>query len=304
LEVVKDVTALSISQLTSASLPGRSVGEGVSALDLDRDGSEELLVYLATTRGPGMPSFNDVAIFRVGPGLALDPQFEILGADDPAVWPTAEHDQSKLAFSPSPLQTSWLQDTRELDFNGDGVRDLLLGDHGAEWPETGFDEYESDDWSMLYETDPAFRAGWPGGDVQVVLSGQTPEVVNVTNERAFWHQTAAGDIDGDGDPDIITAEGGKVRLFLNDGSGQFSRAEAPIGDDQPVSSPYNFGVSNIEVTDLDQDGIAEMIFGPTAGRWLDTHKAINTLISVIHTPRLKILAAAVLSIPTPSSVTN
>lgn len=268
------MTSVVMTEIIGASLPNRSIGEGISALDIDRDGSEELLVFLATTTQPGAPSFNDVAVFRIGENLGLDPQFAMRGLDDPAAWPTVVHDQSQMPFSPSALQTSWLQDTRELDFNGDGVADLLLGDHGAEWPESGFEDYQSEDWPRLYETDPAFREGWPGGDVQIVLSGDTPEVVQITDERLFWHQTAAGDIDGDGDPDVITGAGNQVRLFLNDGQGNFSRTDAPVGEDEPESSPRNFSISNVEAADLDQDGVDELIIGPTAGRWLDAEPGL------------------------------
>lgn len=77
----------------------------------------------------------------------------------------------------------------------------------------------------------------------------------------FYVTSGFGDLDGDGDPDLVlgSGHGNEHRLLLNDGSGRFQ-------DFQRL--PGIFGAANtisidVDFADLDRDGRAEIIFTST-----------------------------------------
>ena len=78
----------------------------------------------------------------------------------------------------------------------------------------------------------------------------TVHVVDETSSRSI----DAGDLDGDGDPDIISALTGAapaIKWFANDGSGAFSEQD-------PVSAPYG-SVMRVRLSDLDQDSDLDVV---------------------------------------------
>ena len=128
------------------------------------------------------------------------------------------------------------------DFNGDGILDVVAVSH----PE-GVDE----DLSYL----------------DVVLSNETGweqfnlDAPSQSNFEGYYHGVAVGDIDNDGDVDLMVAAGSnqgqeEIVSFLNDGSGNFSK-NFPL---------VNFSVDNkkyaytIELEDIDLDGCLDVIY--------------------------------------------
>ena len=68
----------------------------------------------------------------------------------------------------------------------------------------------------------------------------------------------AGDVDHDGDIDLICVEGSEIVIYCNDGRGCFSRlarAVAGLGRRRPKSANWGGAV----VTDLDNDGVADIL---------------------------------------------
>ena len=267
------MNSLALKELARVTLPSRPQGEGIGYLDANLDGKGEIFFPVASTRDPGHPLLNDVAIITVDGTLAnlsLTPNFEIhvdpnlnQANLDAAAFPTLTHNEKLYPTQGGVLQSGWLQDLGHFDFDGDGRLDLFVSGHGREWPREGFDDYSADDWGFLFSTYSEF-SDFPGEDIRILLSADTPRVINVTNNPQFYHQAAVGDIDGDGDSDIVAVNLGKV--FLNDGTGNFGAIDFL---EDLIGKVWS---SNIEVADFDQDGFAEIILGPDGLRSIERYE--------------------------------
>ena len=112
-----------------------------------------------------------------------------------------------------------------LDFDGDGDEDLFVGD-GVR--------------SILYENDGAGR--FTDVTERAGLAHSTQEGISATG-------VAAGDVDGDGRPDLfVTNSFGPSRLFRNAGGGRF----AEITNESGISTPPN--TRSAAFADVDGDG--------------------------------------------------
>ena len=135
------------------------------------------------------------------------------------------------------------------DFNGDGNNDLFIADHG-------------------YDVDPK-----PGASNQLLLwtdEGYEDATDRMPSDPAgFTHNAAAGDVDGDGDMDILVANsysqtlGGLFvagpYLLLNDGTANFTLNTSSLPDSLETDNRRAPWV--VDIADLDEDGYQDLLIG-------------------------------------------
>lgn len=124
------------------------------------------------------------------------------------------------------------------DFNQDARPDIFIACHG-------------------YDADP-----FPGEPNQILLSqGDGRYELRNATEAGFWHGATAADLNGDGYPDVILVTGDNRAVYLNDGTGAFTRETT---NRLPGSPEWGFEGSiyfTVELVDVNEDGHLDLLLG-------------------------------------------
>ena len=131
----------------------------------------------------------------------------------------------------SPGQGSPLQ-TLVADYNGDGKLDIFIAD-------TGMGSWKG-------HRDSYFLSQ-PNG---TLLESSTSHLDRKGQSAAFNHAAATGDIDNDGDMDVVWSYSGKLVCLMNDGKGKMKSKNCG-----------NISAFGMELADIDGDGDLDMIHG-------------------------------------------
>ena len=198
------------------------------------------------------PNFNEMDAFRIDKGnlgvadLYGDGTLDIIaGFSDEMISSTSWlHEGNKersqgyseyMVFSPKDNYKTpdnfdfWMaRNILASDFNGDGIDDVVFIQHGRD-----------------------FRPWSPQPNI-VMLSGPDGYTRIELNEKGLHHGGATGDIDGDGDIDIVATVTDKrtISAYYNDGNGNFKRKTVVN-----AGKRYN----NMQLWDIDNDGNLDMI---------------------------------------------
>jgi FG-GAP-like repeat len=136
---------------------------------------------------------------------------------------------TRQAFGPTPMLARVI---KVRDVNADGSPDILVG--------------------TTYETQSQLYLGDASGNFTNVTRTHLPQIKASIGDLEF------GDVDGDGDLDVVLAdwgpgspmlnEGGRTVLWLNDGTGHFTNATGERMPDVPVKFSWE-----LEFVDVDND---------------------------------------------------
>ncbi len=138
----------------------------------------------------------------------------------------------ELAFVRHDIDRDFTGENKALaDLDGDGLLDVIVGGPALRW-------YQAPDWTMH----------------------QIAEA-----ESVFMGHMQAGDIDGDGAPDLVTPDGDWIVWFENPGGSLAADGQAwtwhAVGDQE-------FWAHELELADMNRDGKLDIVTNPNLKLWL------------------------------------
>ena len=176
----------------------------------------------------------DVVVTRIDFNSAQTFPIEILVNDGRGGF----RDQTAQLFEGLVPRPEWPRQTVLADFNGDRRADILTANTGNDVPP------------------------FPGSPSTLVLSSANGKFVdasgNLPREPAFTHSAAAGDVDQDGDADVLLGHLGRpVELLLNDGSGRFTSAPGLLPPS--IKIPGHDRYTRSAFLDVNGDGSLDLV---------------------------------------------
>ncbi len=221
------------SDATVGHLPSGSVafavdgaGERITALDLDRDGDQDLVFGKHLFRNDGTGRFTDDRLEAGGFGAVAVVDVDRDGYPELVF-------RNGLRFANGggvlargrvdalPGRVSFGNDIAVGDVDGDGDADFVLAD----------------------------------SPYRILLQGAKGAFHDASDRRGSGGAKAVelADVDADGDLDLLFLARGQVSLHLNDGRGAFSDASSRL------PTPSNDSLSDLAATDVDGDGDVDLV---------------------------------------------
>lgn len=184
----------------------------------------------------------DIDVFMgTGIGLLQGEVDSVLSINDG----TESFTSSTSEFSDNMPPATHARKTLVSDFNGDGLKDMLILDHG-------------------FDAEP-----FPGNQPKLIMQDSLGKFSwKKLPEVGFHHGGAAADIDNDGDIDIFVADhehisGNYPYFYINDGNGNFTKNSNIFDNSMQV-------VYVAELIDVDKDGFVDLLVGAHEKEGADT----------------------------------
>lgn len=132
------------------------------------------------------------------------------------------------------------------DLNGDGNKDLFVADHGKETPSL-----------MVNGQFPGYVNHLFWGNSNGTFSKAA--VTELTNIQKFNHSSALGDLDNDGDKDLV------VQSFTSSEMELFINANGTLTKKMNIAPQNQTG--SVFIADMDKDGITDLLSAPYIDRY-------------------------------------
>jgi hypothetical protein len=131
------------------------------------------------------------------------------------------------------------------DLNGDGIKDLFLADHGKETPSL-----------MINGQYPGFVSHCFYGKTNGTFA--KAQIADLTDVKRFYHNSAVGDMDADGDKDLViqSFSQDEMTLFINN-AGTLTKK---------MNITPNNQTGSVFVTDINSDNVMDLISAPYIDR--------------------------------------
>lgn len=213
----------------SLSDPNTVYVDGRVELDLDEDNDLDIVLLSSTTFADPDGSDKELVIYRNLRGAGFSEEVQSIRAS--------------------------ARDASIQDFNGDGMTDLFLADHGLDMPP------------------------YPGQQDRLLLQDNSGQLIDATesywpDQKLFSHSACEGDVDSDGDFDINVSTGDVQFLYINDGTGAFtdeSAARLPLleisgylyqaATEIFIQSLWDLQFYWCEMADINLDGAVDIVLG-------------------------------------------
>jgi hypothetical protein len=237
---------------------------GSAAIDIDGDGTEELFIGGGFQQENGLFKFENgefiaiegqAGLTKQGEGTAFGPlvldhnkdgQPDMLVTHPEGIWLYTNNGGS---FTAEKLNAQMNDNTTGMsiavaDVNNDGHFDMYV---------SGYIKNEKIEGLNIFN-----KEGY-GGTSELFINAGDNTFTNETEARgvSFLHNTfqaAFGDFEGDGDLDLIEVhDTGKVRTYINDGTGNFTNTVNP--NSALPSYPMGIGIA-----DVNNDGLTDYTF--------------------------------------------
>ena len=144
-------------------------------------------------------------------------------------------------------QVTHAREAHAADFNGDQFLDIIVTSHGYDGG-----NFEGERNLLLLANNDT--------QLDTQASNQTP-----FNYKGFTHSSDIGDIDNDGDMDIVFADitgadvahNGNIQIFINDGNANFNRKSTAY----VLSDGGDMFLVSTKLVDLNNDGYLDLVLG-------------------------------------------
>ena len=134
-----------------------------------------------------------------------------------------------------PFTTEYMRFSVDGDFNSDGYADSILLDTGLEGENRNPD--------FFFGSNNKYVKGSVNGPVDI--SSEITGTPNRNGSGSFNHIGASGDVDGDGDLDLVVAAFSHLDVYLNNGLGEFSYATEQLVSPEARPDTTTFSYSNL-----------------------------------------------------------
>jgi hypothetical protein len=215
-----------------------------SSVDVDNDGKTDLVISPFDPASLISENYRSVWFYQ-NIGTNTSPQFQF---------------RNDRLFQDGMIDVGTISFPMLCDINGDGLTDLVIGDYG--YYDSSF--YKLGYLHSVYTSHLAYFQNTGSANLPV-FHQVTDDFGNLSSLNKTGLYPAFGDLDGDGDLDLLlgNSDGSLIYLENRAGSGRMPEYAPPVYNYQHIDVG---NASAPQLFDLDKDGLTDLVIGRQDGR--------------------------------------